>query len=156
MSALSWLGDERVAIGCLPTPVTLAELSTQRVSHIVNCRSVLQTRLTGELALERALLGAQRVWCAPMWDHGGPQRPQLWASAAVFAADALAATADARVLIHCQQGRRRSVMVAYAVLRLRGHAPAAAMDLIARHRVEAVLVPAYLDSVERWLATTRR
>jgi protein-tyrosine phosphatase len=117
---------------------------------------MLQTRLSGELVLERALLGADRVGCAPMRDHGRPQSPQLWASAALFAADALAATPDARVLIHCQQGRRRSVMVAYAVLRLRGHEPAAAKGLIARHRVEAVLVPAYLESVERWIARARR
>jgi protein-tyrosine phosphatase len=91
-----------------------------------------------------------------MWDHGRPQPPALWAAAAVFAAQALAATPDARVLIHCHQGRRRSAMVAYAVLRLRGHAEERASDLITRHRVEAVLVPAYVDSVERWLATPRR
>jgi protein-tyrosine phosphatase len=91
-----------------------------------------------------------------MWDHGRPQPPALWAAAAVFAAQALAAIPDARVLIHCHQGRRRSAMVAYAVLRLRGHATERATDLITRHRVEAVLVPAYVDSVERWLATARR
>ena len=43
-------------------------------------------------------------------------------------------------------------MVAYAVLRLRGHAAQPAMDLLAEHRPEARFVPAYTDSVERWLA----
>ena len=62
---------------------------------------------------------------------------------------------EARVLIHCQAGRRRSVMVAYAVLRLRGHGEADAERLILEHRTEAHLVPAYRDSVERWLAAAR-
>jgi len=56
-----------------------------------------------------------------------------------------------RVLVHCQQGRRRSVLVAYAVLRLSGHGPDGAARLIATHRQESELVPAYRDSVERWL-----
>lgn len=55
------------------------------------------------------------------------------------------------VLIHCQQGRRRSILLAYAVLRLRGHPPDRATGLIALHRSEAQLVDAYLASVERWL-----
>ena len=47
-----------------------------------------------------------------------------------FAAGALDEDPDAGVLIHCQQGRRRSAMVAYAVLRLRGHDPAEAARLV--------------------------
>jgi protein-tyrosine phosphatase len=71
-----------------------------------------------------------------------------------FAADALSSSPDVRVLIHCRQGRRRSALVAYAVLRVRGHDAASAAELITRHRVEARLVPAYVDSVERWLSST--
>ena len=59
------------------------------------------------------------------------------------------------VLIHCTAGRRRSVMVAYAVLRLRGHDRSQAAALLLRYRKEAVLVPAYVRSVEQWLAATR-
>jgi hypothetical protein len=77
----------------------------------------------------------------------------LWSAAALFAARALDEDPQARVLIHCHAGRRRSVMVTYAVLRLRGHSPQQATDLIAAHRLEARFVPAYLDSVERWLAS---
>ena len=58
-----------------------------------------------------------------MWDNGRPQPSRLWAPAARFAAGRLDEDPDAAVLIHCQQGRRRSAMVAYAVLRLRGHDP---------------------------------
>src|SRR5690242_4938402 len=122
VSTLSWVGDERIAIGCLPTAATLYLLPGQGVTHIVNCRSLLQTRLSQDLALERAMLGSHRVVHAPMWDSGLPQPPALWSVAAVFAAEALA-DETSRVLIHCQQGRRRSAMVAYAVLRLRGHSP---------------------------------
>jgi hypothetical protein len=44
-------------------------------------------------------------------------------------------------------------MLAYAVLRLRGHDRARAAALLRQYRVEAMLVPAYVRSVERWLAT---
>jgi hypothetical protein len=44
-------------------------------------------------------------------------------------------------------------MVAYAVLRLRGHDRDEAAELVLRYRAEAELVPAYVRSVERWLAT---
>jgi hypothetical protein len=42
-------------------------------------------------------------------------------------------------------------MVAYAVLRLRGHPARKAANLIVEHRREAQLVPVYLAGVERWL-----
>jgi hypothetical protein len=44
------------------------------------------------------------------------------------------------------------VMVAYAVLRLRGHTGPDAAAMILRHRREAELVEAYRISVEEWLA----
>jgi len=47
-------------------------------------------------------------------------------------------------------------MVAYAVLRLRGHDPTQASALVLRYRTQAILVPAYVRSVERWLAAAAR
>ena len=44
-------------------------------------------------------------------------------------------------------------MLTYAVLRLRGHSPDQASQLISRHRVEARIVDAYVTSVEQWIAT---
>jgi protein-tyrosine phosphatase len=87
-----------------------------------------------------------------MWDHGRPQPPRLWAPAARFAAAALDHDSSAGVLVHCQQGRRRSAMVAYAVLRLRGHDPGDAQRLVLEARAPATLVPAYVESVEDWLS----
>ena len=43
-------------------------------------------------------------------------------------------------------------MVAYAVLRLRGHDPDEAADLVLSSRAPRQLVPAYRASVEDWLA----
>jgi protein-tyrosine phosphatase len=151
VSALSWIGDERIAIGCIPTASTLLRLRDAGVTHVVNCRSLVQTLLSQDLGVERELLGTDMVAHAPMRDFGRPQPPELWSSAAVFAARVLSADVAARVLIHCQQGRRRSVMVAYAVLRLRGHREDTAAALICQHRTEAELVAAYIDSVEAWL-----
>jgi len=149
---LSWVGDERVAIGNLPTASSLPRLAEQGVTHIVNCRAGVQTFLSQDLAMERAVFGRSNVFAAPMWDSGRPQSALLWSGAAIWAAAALTDDPQARVLIHCQQGRRRSVLVAYAVLRLRGHDPEQAADLILHHRREAVIVPAYQTSVESWLA----
>ena len=54
----------------------------------------------------------------------------------------------AGVLIHCSAGRRRSAMLAYAVLHLRGHDRTRAVALVLRYRPQAQLVPAYVHSVE--------
>ena len=88
-----------------------------------------------------------------MQDHGLRQRPALWAPAACFAARVLDDQPQAAVLIHCTAGMHRSVMVAYAVLRLRGHDLPQAADLVLHYRAGAELIPAYVRSVERWLPT---
>ena len=151
---LTWIGDERIAVGNLPTAASVVKLPDEGVTHVVNCRARLQTLVSQDLAVERVLFGRDRVASAHMWDDGRPKAPALWVPAARFAAGALE-DPEARVLIHCQAGRRRSVMVAYAVLRLRGHGEADAERLILEHRTEAHLVPAYRDSVEHWLAAAR-
>jgi protein-tyrosine phosphatase len=149
---LSWIADERVAIGSVPTGDVLPRLPVVGVTHVVNCRAALQTWISQDLSLERALLGPSRVIHAPMWDSGRHQPPRRWAAAAQFSAQALDEDPDARVLVHCHRGRRRSVLVAYAVLRLRGRSAEEAAHLILSHRAEAQLVPAYVASVEDWLA----
>jgi protein-tyrosine phosphatase len=151
-TALSWIGEERIAVGNLPTAASLATLVGRGITHVVNCRARAQTWVSQDLFVERALFGRDRVVHAPMWDSGRPLSPALWSAAAMFAVRALD-DPDARVLIHCQQGRRRSVMVAYAVLRLRGHDAEGAAALIVRHRREAELVPVYRAGVEAWLAS---
>lgn len=152
----SWIPEERIVISGVPTAESIVLLREEGVTHVVNCRAGAQMVISQDFAVERAVFGRANVAKAAMWDRGQPQPPRLWADAVRFAATALDGDPSARVLIHCHQGRRRSVMVAYAVLRLRGRSPEEAADVIARHRQEAVLVPAYQDSVERWLATTGR
>jgi protein-tyrosine phosphatase len=152
-AVLSWVGGERIAISGLPPRGTVPGLAGQGVTHVVNCRARPQVRLSGDLTAERAAFGSGRVAHAPMWDLGHRQRPVLWAEAAAFAARALADDPQARVLIHCHWGRRRSAMVAYAVLRMRGRTGDEAAALVLRYRPQAELVPNYVRSVERWLAT---
>jgi protein-tyrosine phosphatase len=149
---LSWIADQRVAIGNLPTATTLPKLTASGITHVVNCRSTAQVWLSQDLAVERALFGASRVIHAPMWDRRRPQPPRLWSAAACFAAQVLTEDPTAGILIHCQQGRCRSVMLTYAVLRLRGLPAPATTALITRYRVEAQIVAAYITSVETWLA----
>ena len=148
---LSWIGDERIAISGVPPTAIVARLPEQGVTHVVNCRPRAQVWWWGDLAAERATFGPGQVAHAPMQDHGLRQRPALWAAAVCFAIQALDDQPQAGVLIHCTAGRRRSVMLSYAVLRLRGYDQARAAALIRRHRTEAQLVPAYLRSVEWWL-----
>lgn len=138
-------------MGGLPTAGTVGAIVDAGVTHVVNCRATPQTVFSRDLSVERQLFGEENVAHAPMWDHGSRQPPELWAPAARFAADALDADPAARVLIHCQKGRRRSVLVAYAVLRLRGLSGEDAARTILESRREARLVPAYRASVEDWL-----
>jgi len=154
--ALSWIGDERIAISSVPPAAAVASLAARGVTHVVNCRPRADVWWAGDLAAERAVFGAERVAHAPMQDHGLRQRPAAWAAAACFAARVLDDQPQAGVLIHCTAGRRRSAMVGYAVLRLRGHDRTGAAALVLRYRACAELVPAYVRSVERWLATAPR
>lgn len=154
--ALSWIGDERIAISGVPLVQAVAGLAGQGVTHVVNCRPRAQVWWSGDLAAERAAFGPERVAHAPMQDHGLRQRPAAWAAAARFATRVLEDQPQAAVLIHCTAGRRRAPMLAYAVLRLRGHDPAGAAALVLRYRTQAHLVPAYVRSVERWFATAPR
>jgi protein-tyrosine phosphatase len=155
-AVLSWVAGERIAISGLPARAAVGRLADQGVTHVVNCRARPQVRLSGDLTAERAALGPGRVAHAPMWDLGHRQRPVLWAEAVAFAARALADDPQARVLIHCHWGRRRSAMIAYGVLRMRGRAPEEAAALVLRYRPQAELVPNYVRSVERWLAAAQR
>jgi protein-tyrosine phosphatase len=156
ISHLTWLGDERIAIGKLPTAATMRDLPSAGVTDIVNCRTLEQTWISQDLAIERAVFGPTHVVHAPMWDIGRWQKPRLWSTAALFAAKTLDANPGAGVLMHCQQGRRRSTMMAYAVMRLRGRTVDEATKIITDHRREAVLVPIYAESVEAWIAAGAR
>lgn len=142
-------------MGSVPTAGTIRTYAAAGITHAVNCRAVAQTTFSQDLWALRAVLGHDRVVRAPMYDHGRPQPPRLWAPAALFAANALE-DPQARVLIHCQQGRRRSVLVAYAVLRLRGLSGDAAATLIAESRAVTRLIPAYRASVDGWIAERER
>jgi len=83
-AALTWIGDERIAISGVPPARTVARLAEQGVTHVVNCRPQAQVRWSGDLAAERAAFGPGRVAHAPMQDHGLRQRPAVWAAAACF------------------------------------------------------------------------
>ena len=150
-AVLSWVGGERIAISGMPPRRAVPRLAEQGVTHVVNCRARSQVKLSGDLTAEREAFPG-RVVHAPMWDLGQRQRPRLWAEAVAFAARALAEDPQARVLIHCHWGERRSAMLAYAVLRLRGHDVESASGLVLTYRPQAKLVPNYVRSVETWLA----
>src|SRR5258707_7942769 len=77
---LSWIGQERVAIGNLPTAASLLLLPGQGVTHVVNCRARAQTWISQDLAAERAVFGPARAIHAPMWDSGRHQNPAPWSA----------------------------------------------------------------------------
>jgi protein-tyrosine phosphatase len=138
--ALSWIGDERIAISGVPPAWAVARLAEQGVTHVVNCRPRAQVRRYGDLAAEQAAFGPGQVAHAPMRDHGRRQRPAAWAAAAFFAVRVLENQPQSAVLIHCSAGRRRSAMLAHAV-RLHGHDRTRAAALVLTYRTEAELVP---------------
>jgi protein tyrosine phosphatase (PTP) superfamily phosphohydrolase (DUF442 family) len=148
----SWIGDERIAIGAMPLDDDFDALEADGVTHVVNCRARTQGFISQDLWREQEVFGPDRVRQAPMWDNGRRQSPSRWAEAAEWAARVLDEDPDALVLVHCQQGRRRSAMVTYAILRLRGRDANEAARLILTYRPVARIVPAYRASVEDWLA----
>jgi protein-tyrosine phosphatase len=148
---LTWIGGERIAVGVMPTAATIRKLPAEGVTHVVNCRATWEVLASQELAIERTLFGRDRVVHAPMLDTGWRQPPRRWSAAARFAVQALEEDPAARVLIHCKAGVHRSVLVAYAALRLRGHSGDDAAALIHGHRAEAELLSAYRASVDDWI-----
>jgi protein-tyrosine phosphatase len=150
---LSWIGEERIAVGRHPTVESMPVLAREGITHVVNCCARVQTWLARDLAIEQRVFGRSHVIRAPMWDFGRAQPPRLWSPAVRFAIAALDEAPTARVLIHCRAGRRRSVLVTYAVLRVRGYPADDAAALILSHRPIAQIVPAYRASVEQWLAS---
>lgn len=149
---MSWVpGDHRLAIGAIPVGGEIDRVPEAGITDMVVCRAPLQTLISQDLWSARRVLGPDHVAHAPMWDDGKPKDPALWAPAALFGARALD-DPDARVLVHCQQGRRRSVMVAYAILRLRGLPEDEAAAAVLEARPFGELVPEYRASVEGWLA----
>lgn len=151
---LTWIGAERIAVGVMPTAATIGKLAAEGVTHVVNCRATWETLMSQELAIERMLFGRGRVVHAPMWDTGWRQHPRRWSAAARFVARTLDDDPAARVLVHCKAGVHRSVLVAYAALRLRGRPADVAAGLIHGHRAEAELLPAYRASVDDWIRRT--
>lgn len=150
---LSWVpGQERLAIGAIPVGAEIDALPDAGITDLIVCRAPLQTLISQDLWSARRVLGADHVAHAPMWDNGRAKDPSLWAPAALFGARALQGDPEARVLVHCQQGRRRSVFVAYAILRLLGFPEDDAARMVLEARPFGMLVPAYRASAERWLA----
>ena len=89
VASLSWIGEERIAVGGVPAAGSVTGLAGRGVTHVVNCRSREEALMGGDLAAERTAFGAARVAHAPMRDLGLRQRPRLWAQAALFAARVL-------------------------------------------------------------------
>src|SRR5688500_9496687 len=79
---LSWIGEERIAVGNLPLAAALPALPALGITHVVNCRSRAQIWVSQDLAIERALFGPGRVVHVPLLDLGQPQPPRLWSAAA--------------------------------------------------------------------------
>lgn len=151
LNGLNFVPGERVAIGAMPVAGEILRLPDHGITHVVVCRARPQTMFSQDRWAAGRIVGPENVAHAGMWDNGRPKDPEHWSEAAIFAARALQADPEARVLVHCQQGRRRSVMVAYATLRLLGVSDADAARGVMTARPMGRLVPAYRASVERWL-----
>ena len=154
--ALSWIGDERIAISGVPSARAVAGLAGQGVTHVVNCRPRAQVRWRGgpggragglrpRAGRARADAGSRPAAAARGVGGGGVlRRAGAGGSAAGRGAHPL---------------HRRPAPLGHAGLR--GAAAARARQrpggaLVLRYRPQAMLVPAYVRSVERWLAAAAR
>lgn len=85
--------------------------------------------------------------CLPVWDRSAPSLEQLEA-AVVF--HRRHAAAGRPVLVHCAQGRGRSVTVAAAILVAEGRSLADAIALISKRRPVAHLIRLQRGVLEAW------
>ena len=154
--ALSWIGDERIAVSGVPSARAVAGLAGRGVTHVVNCRPRALVRWSGDLAAERAAFGPERVADAPMRITAGGSRPRPGRRRRASPPGS------------CRTSRRRECSsTAPRAGAARPWWPTrccgcAGTTAPGRRRwcsatgPRPILVPAYVRSVEQWLATAAR
>ena len=66
-AALSWIGDERIAISSVPSAQAMARLAEQGVTHVVNCRPQAQVRWSGVRVHGSGVWGCCSVLTGSSW-----------------------------------------------------------------------------------------
>lgn len=125
------IGAGAVAIGHRPKVRLLPALKTAGVTHLVT----LLSEREGALALGSAARAAGLEWIwvdLPNGQEPSPERRQDIAAALTGLAGLI--QDGARVVIHCSAGIHRTGMFSYALLRVCGLDPDAAMSTLARLR----------------------
>jgi protein-tyrosine phosphatase len=132
---------ERLAVGsAIGTFENMLEVSAAGITHVVNLQAEFDDRsIVGDT-------GVEVLWieCS---DDFLPKPAELFWDGILFTLEALR-DPRARVLVHCAAGIHRSPMMLFAMLRVLGHQPEEARNLIAAARPLAEFPSVYLDSVE--------
>ncbi len=139
---------ERLALGgSIATCENMLQVSAAGITHVVNLQWEFDDRsIVGET-------GVEVLWleCS---DDFLPKPAELFWDGIQFVLRAMQ-DPRARVLFHCAAGIHRSPMMLLAVLRVLGHAPHEARNLIASARPLVDFPDVYLESVEDFLAEYR-
>jgi hypothetical protein len=122
------------------TNVQVGWLQEARVTHVINAAGIPNAAV-----LEA---GGFSFHLAPFIDNGGEQEAFVWEGIRAFVEPVLA-DPDAILAIHCIGGPRRSVSVAYLVLRLQGQTVVEALATILKALPGEN--PIYAPFIEAWL-----
>ena len=139
---------ERLAVGgAIYTVANMRSLAGSGITHVVNLQREFDDRT---IVADTGVA----VLCLDCADDFLPKPSELFWDAAVFTLEALRQP-RARVLFHCAAGIHRSPMMLLAILRVLGHSPDEAIDMIAAARPQAEFLDVYLDSIEDFLLEYR-
>lgn len=116
------------------------ELLDAGISHVVNC----QVRVD-----DAPLLRCRFDYLWNPAEDDGEAKPADWFLRAVDFVSRARENPDARVLVHCTEGRARAPAIAYGVLRASGHSADHARRAVLAAR--PVAQPRYFDDAERAL-----
>ena len=143
-TGIAWVTSD-IAVAGAPGTGDWRRIAAAGVRSVVEVRSEAADDAT---ALAAAGLPHRRFAI----DEGSAPAPAELAQIAGWIADRIGA---GPVLVHCREGRGRSVLAACAALILLGHAPAAAYDLVRKARPAAALSERQIDALTRYAAAIR-
>jgi protein-tyrosine phosphatase len=145
---ITWLTDRIAVGGGIWTADNMARVAGDGITHIIDMQIEFDDT---PLAVGH---GIQVLW-NPTDDDFEAKPAALFQRGVAFAQQALAGD-HAKIFIHCAAGVHRAPMMALAVLCANGWDLETARDLIEARRPVADFADVYVQSVENYLAATRR
>jgi protein-tyrosine phosphatase len=138
---------ERIAVGGgISSKADVDQLVAAGITHVIDMRAEFDDDLLNDKRIT--------ILWLPQEDNGEMRPPGHYRKGVEFAFPALALPST-KVFPHCSAGLNRGPTMCYALLRAFGFSRPDAIEMVRKARPEVIfhLIPNYIDSVERDLAT---